>query len=241
MNIDMGRLPRKEKDMKNKTRFYLVLAALTVAFCVLALAIPFARTEIFYVAFGFGLLALAVQLYTFPKAFFQGKSVRSKFYGFPLERLTVLYLAAQIVLSFVFMALAEHCKLWIEILVCVLLFLAALIGFVSADAMRDEIERQDAKLKTNVSAMRLFQARVVNLAINAPAESRAALDSLSEEFRYSDPVSSEAIADADNELAACLDELQQAVLDGNNERIQSLCRQTKLTLSERNRLCRLNK
>ena len=228
--------------MKNKTRFYIVLAVILAAFCAISFLIPFERNSFFYIAFVFGILAILIQLYTFPKAFFQGRSAKSKFYGFPLEYLTIGYLAVQLVLSLAFMAIAKlEPPKWVAVLASILIFAMTAIGFVSADAMRDEIERQDVKLKKNVSKMRSFQSKVSNLAINAPTECRAVLDKLSDEFRFSDPVSVEALEDIERELAACIDELENAVADADAEAIPGLCRKTSLTLAERNRLCKLSK
>ena len=64
---------------------------------------------------------------------------------------------------------------------------------------------------------------------------------MAEEFRYSDPVSSEALADIETELSACVDELQKAVVDGDSVSGRELCRKVSVTLTERNRLCKLNK
>ncbi len=47
--------------------------------------------------------------------------------------------------------------------------------------------------------------------------------------------------DAETELAAFIDNLQQAVVDGSEEEILTLCRKAAAALAERNRLCKLNK
>jgi hypothetical protein len=60
-------------------------------------------------------------------------------------------------------------------------------------------------------------------------------------MRYSDPVSNDAIADAENELSAAVDVLQGAIVEGNAETIKLACRQATAALAERNRLCKLNK
>ena len=64
---------------------------------------------------------------------------------------------------------------------------------------------------------------------------------MAEEFKYSDPVSSEAIKNIENELSEMVDELQKAVVDNDSESIIGLCDKIKISLTERNRLCKLNK
>lgn len=224
---------------KNRIRFYISLAAVLVAFCVIALVVPFVRSACFWLSFAFGVLAIGVQLYTMPRAM-RGK-LRSKFYGFPILRISFIYLAAQLVLSLLFMALAKLVPVWVPTVLYLVLLCAALIGFVGADSVRDEVERQDERTKQQVSVMRAFQSQVANLSINCDESCKAELDKLADEFRYSDPVSSDAITDAEDELRCCIDELQRAVAENQSEDISRLCRKTSLVLAERNRLCKLNK
>ena len=224
---------------KNRIRFYISLAAVLVAFCVIALVVPFVRSACFWLSFAFGVLAIGVQLYTMPRAM-RGK-LRSKFYGFPILRISFIYLAAQLVLSLLFMALAKLVPVWVPTVLYLVLLCAALIGFVGADSVRDEVVRQDDRTKQQVSVMRAFQSQVANLSINCDESCKAELDKLADEFRYSDPVSSDAITDAEDELRCCIDELQRAVAENQSEDISHLCRKTSLVLAERNRLCKLNK
>ena len=138
--------------MKNKIRFYIVLAAVLAAFCVIALVVPFVKTAGFWVSFAFGVVAIGIQVYTMPRA--MAGNTRSKFYGFPILRISFLYLAAQLGLSLLFMALAKWVPGWVPVVLYLLLLCAALIGFVGADSVREEVERQDMQVKHQVSVMR---------------------------------------------------------------------------------------
>ena len=75
----------------------------------------------------------------------------------------------------------------------------------------------------------------------AAQSENADVKALADEFRYSDPVSNAAIADAEADLAAAVDELQSAYVDGDSEAVAKLCRKASALLAERNRLCKLNK
>lgn len=225
---------------KSKLRLYVVVAALFAALTVVAFVIPFERNRVFWLSYVFAVIALAAQIYVYPKAF-AGESARSKFYGFPIARISTVYLIIQLVLSLIGMAVAPYVPAWIPAVVFVLLLCAAVIGFVSAEEMREEVERQDTKLKKTVNAMRAMQSKANALAGQGSAASAPALKKLAEQFQFSDPVSVEALEDAENELAALLDELQQAVADGDDGAVATLCRKTSAALTERNRLCKLNK
>ena len=86
--------------------------------------------------------------------------------------------------------------------------------------------------------MRTLQSKISQIASQTDD---AAIKALAEEFRYSDPVSNDAIADAEADLAAAVDELQAAYVDGDNDAVAQLCRKAAVLLAERNRICKLNK
>jgi hypothetical protein len=167
---------------------------------------------------------------------------RSKFYGFPILRISFYYLAAQIILSLVFMGLGSLVPTWIPAVIYVVMLCAAMVGFIATDSVRDEVVKQDVQIKKKVSVMRALQSKANTMASQCDSDAaKKAVSAFAEELRYSDPVSSDAIADAEAELSACIDNLQQAIIDGNEEDILTMCRKSSAALEERNRLCKLNK
>lgn len=230
---------------KNRIRFYVSLAIVFALFTVISFAVPFTHNAVFWLSYVFGLVAVGVQLYSYPKAFdFEGRDVRSKFYGFPLARLTTVYLIAQLVLSLIFMILARYTgvRAWIPVVLYALLLGVFAIGFIAADSVKEEVERQDTVHKARVDTMRALQSKSVFIAGQCEdSETRMALNKLAESFRYSDPVSSDALREIEAGLNALVDELQNAVLDKDNAAAQVLCRKAEAMLADRNRMCRLNK
>lgn len=231
------------KDMdKGMIRTIIVAAAVLLVYLMLVLLIPFVKTAVYWVAFVFGLIAIAAQAVIMKRAFLDGESIKSKFYGFPIARLGVIYLVAQMVVTFGSMALSQWIPMWVVVLLCGLLICFAAIGLIAADAVREQIEVQDAKLKKDVAMMQGLisqAAHLVGLCENA--EMKKVVQKLADAFRYSDPVTAAPLAEMENELKVQLDELQKAILDGDQESVQTLCRQTSNTLAERNRLCKLGK
>ena len=227
--------------MNNKTRFLIIVCAVFVAFTVIAFAVPFAKNGVFWLAYVFGLIAIAAQIYVYPKAF-EGDSARSKFYGFPIAKLSTIYLIVQLILSILCMAIAKVLPTWVPAVVFILLLAAAVIGFVAAEGIRTEVERQDVKLKTDVTFMRGLQSRVRMLPVRCEdAALKAELERFAEQVQYSDPVSSDAIRDAEMDLNAAVDTLQQAIVDGDLPAAMQQVKQCEIALAERNRLCKVNK
>ena len=223
---------------KDTIRGLVVLGVLLVLYILIAFLIPFVHTATFWVSFVFTLIAFAVVAASIYIAFIKNPDAKSRFYGFPIAKIGVLYGAVQLLAGIVFMALAAIVPAWVAVLVYAIALGAAVIGLISAETVVEEIHIQDAKLKKDVTLMRSLQSKISQIA--AQSED-AAIKALAEEFRYSDPVSSDAMADAEADLAAAVDELQTAYVDGDSEAVAKLCRKASALLAERNRLCKLNK
>lgn len=223
---------------KNTIRGIIGLGVLLVLYILIAFLIPFVHTATFWASFVFTLVAFAVVATSIYIAFIKNPDAKSRFYGFPIAKIGAIYGLVQLIAGFVFMALAAIIPAWVSILVCAIALGVAVIGLVSAEAVVSEIQIQDEKLKKDVSLMRSLQSKVNQMA--AQSED-AGIKALAEEFRYSDPVSNDTIAEAEADLTAAVDELQAAYIDGDSEAVAKLCRKVSALLSERNRLCKLNK
>ena len=223
---------------KDTIRAIIVAVVALTIYNLIAFVIPFAHTAAFWISYGFTLVAFAVVCVSIYIAFIKNPDAKSRFYGFPIARIGVLYGGAQLIASLIVMALAQWTPWWIPVLVYAIGMGAAVIGLVAADAVVEEIQIQDVKLKKDVSLMRSLQSKVSQIASQTDD---AAIKALAEEFRYSDPVSNDAIADAEADLAAAVDELQAAYVDGDNDAMAQLCRKATALLAERNRICKLNK
>lgn len=228
--------------MKKETvRWVAGLGVLLVLYILIAFLIPFVHTAAFWVSFVFTLIAFAVVAVSIYIAFIKSHDAKSKFYGFPIARIGAIYGLVQLVAGLLFMALAQWVPVWLAVLVFAVALGAAVIGLIGAEAVVDEIKVQDEKLKKDVALMRDLQSKINGIAGICTPEVREDVKKLAEEFRFSDPVSSAAIAGIEAELASCVDELQVAVVEGDSAAVRTLCRRAGGALVERNRLCKLNK
>lgn len=205
---------------------------------LIAFLIPFDRTAAFWISYGFTLAAFLVVAASIYIAFIKSPDTKSRFYGFPVARIGVIYGGAQLIVSLIVMALAQWTPWWVAVLLYAIGLGGAVIGLAGAETVVEEIQTQEVKLKKDVSLMRSLQSKIIQIASQTDD---ADLKALAEEFRYSDPVSNEAIADVEADLCAAVNELQAAYVDGDKEAVAQLCRKTTTLLAERNRLCKLNK
>ena len=227
--------------MKNKNRLLTIIAVLFVVYSVISFALPFNRTPVFWLSYAFGAVAVVVQIYVMKAAFANGNSLKSKFYGFPIANVGMLYMAVQIVLSLAIMALASTAPIWIPLVLDVVLLGAAIVGFFAVDTMREEVERQDVQMKKDTSVIRGLQMKVASISAMCEGDAKVEVDKLAEALRYSDPVSSDALAAIEAKLEGCVSVLQQAAVNGDNAEVRKLCGETGMALAERNLLCQQNK
>lgn len=227
---------------RNTARWLVVLAVVLIVYNVVVFAVPFEKTGVFFLSWIFTLAAIFAQAYVVHTAFYRGADIKSKFYGWPIARIGILYLALQTAAGLIFMGLGGRVSLWIPLVLYVLLLGLSVVGFVAADATRDEVSRQDQKQRSQVLLMRDLQSRVAALSRTAQdGPVRGALEQFSENLRFSDPVSGEALRNIERDLTACIDALQQAVMESNPQNAIALIQKGEALLVERNRLCKGNK
>lgn len=223
---------------KDFVRSALCLGVLLVLYILLAFLIPFAKTAVFWISFVFTLVAFAVTGWALYTAFLKKPDATSRFYGFPIARIGVIYGGGQLAAGLLLMALGKWTPAWLAVLVYAVMLGAGVIGLMSADAVVETIHTQDQKLKKDVTFMRSLQSKTHQLAAQCDSPE---VKAFCENVRYSDPVSSEALTEIERDLSAAEDDLQAAVVDGDTEVIAQLARKADSLLSERNRVCKLNK
>ena len=227
---------------KNASRGLIILAIMLAVFSLIAFAVPFAHTTLFWVAYGFGVFAILFQLYIFKTSFAGNGDAKSRFYGFPIARLGIYYLIAQLILSVIELALSGLIPAWPAVIVNVLVLAFVLIGCITAETMRDEIVQQDQKLKKNVSTMRELQSMAASMVGQcSDEEMKSIVKKIADELRFSDPVSSDATAELEDEMRNQLQDIQQAIVEGDSDGAKTLCQKLLNHLTERNRICSVNK
>lgn len=222
---------------KTSMRSIAAAAVILLLYNLVVFLLPFDKETVFFVSYGFTMVAFVVAGLAVYHAF-KKPDAKSKFYGFPVARIGLIYLAVQLVLSLPFMIIGENVEAWIPVLLFSIVLGGGLLGLIATELTSEEIVKQDVKLKNASGMMRSIQSKVMQLTTQCE---EPMLKKLAEEIRYSDPVSHESIADAEADLSAAVDQIQQAVLDEDMESVATLSRQAMALVAERNRLCKLSK
>ena len=188
--------------MKKQNRMaYLALGIVFVVFNVLAFAIPTEKTGTFWTAYSFTLLAFAAQIGIWRLAFDKAETLKSKFLGIPLLHVGAAALIVQLLAFAVFMALPSL-PVWAAVVTSAIIFGGAGICLIAGDVGREKIEQVEEKVSRKVFYLKDLQADIELLAEKeADKEAKSELLKLAEAVRFSDPISNEALADIETEIA----------------------------------------
>ena len=219
---------------KNSTKGYVILGILFALVNIIAFAVPTIKTATFWIAYVFTAAAFAAQIIIWKKAL-GNEELKSKFLGFPVVHIGIVYAIVQTVAFAVFM-FVPTLPAWSAIVVCSIIAGVSAVCMISADAGRNEIERVEAKVQKKVFYIRELQADVELIAAaETDADTKAALTQLAEKIRFSDPMSNEQLADLENKISTKVLELKVAA-----NKVEIITELTSL-LDERNKKCRVKK
>ena len=220
---------------KNSTKGYVILGILFALVSIVAFAVPTVKTSTFWIAYVFTVAAFAAQIGIWKTALGKEETLKSKFLGFPVVHIGIVYAAIQVIAFAVFM-FVPTLPAWSAIVVCSVIASVSAVCMISADAGRNEIERVEAKVQKNVFYIRALQADIELLADNeSDAAVKTALTQLAEKIRYSDPMSNEQLADLENKISTKVAELKTA-----SSKLEIITELNSL-LDERNKKCKILK
>lgn len=220
---------------KNSTKGYVILGILFVLISIIAFAVPTVKTATFWIAYVFTAAALAAQIGIWKTALGKEGTLKSKFLGFPVVHIGIVYAIIQTVAFTVFL-FVPTLPVWSAIVVCSVITGISAVCMISADAGRDEIERVEAKVQKKVFYIRELQADIELLADNETnADVKTALTQLAEKIRFSDPMSNEQLADLEDKISTKIEELKTT-----SSQLEIITELNSL-LDERNKKCKILK
>ena len=195
---------------KNRSKGYLILGVLFVLVSVIAFAVPLAKNTAFWISYAFTVIAFAAQIIIWKSAFGRTEALKSKFLGFPVVHIGIVYLVVQIIALAVFLFIPTL-PIWGAVVACAVIAGASAVCMIASDVGRSEIERVSSKVQKKTFFIKQLQTEVE---LQADAETdiatKSALTQLAEKIRYSDPVSNEQIADIEDRITAKVAELKKA-------------------------------
>lgn len=210
-----------------------------VAFGILYLVIPFPKTGAYWIEFVFSIIAVCagcgIGWYSL-----KNNGLKSKVYGFPILNIGIAYMAVQLIFAVVIAIVGFFAvvPLWIPIAVSVLILALSVIGFIGADNARDIIEEQESRGEIATKAMKTFRLDAQYIVdICSDTELKKPLEKLAEQFKYSDPVSSDDLSEVEEKLRQEVKTLA-ALVNSDTELAVKKIMEVMSLLADRNRRCK---
>lgn len=220
---------------KNSTKGYLILGILFLLVCIIAFVVPTVKNTAFWVAYAFTTIAFVAQIGIWKIALGKEDTLKSKFLGFPVVHVGIVYLIIQI-LAFAIFMFAPTLPTWSAIVVCSFIAGISAVCMIAIDTGRGEIERVEVKVQRKVFYIKSLQVDVEMLAdAEQDTDTKKALEQLAEKIRFSDPMSSEQLSSLESSIASKVEVLKTAA-----NRMELISELNSL-LIERNKKCKLLK
>ena len=221
--------------MKKKGLAYAVLFIAFALFNVIAFFIPTEKTATFWIAYAFSAIAFLLQIGIWKLAFKGTDTIKSKFLGIPLLSVGFRYLVIQAIAFAVFM-IFPTLPTWIPVVVCSVFLGGSTICLIGTETGREEIIRVEEKVKSKVFYIKSLQVDVEMLAETESDPSiKAELTKLAEKIRFSDPMSSDALAEIETGIANKIKEIKTS-----NDKLAIIAVTTAL-VEERNKKAKILK
>lgn len=190
--------------------------------------------------FSYGFLTVSVLL-NFASLFtFDRKSgIDTVFMGIPLFFISIGFFVIETFVAVVFMILAA-CNVQVPttlvVVLQIILLAAYLVISILALMAKTFVSDIDKTIKKNVQSIRNLTSdvEVAAEACEDPVVKKALMD-LSEDIRYSDPMTNEVVATLDVQIESNVMEIKSAVYDGKYDLAAALIKKGKLYISERNK------
>lgn len=213
-------------------------------YLIVFLAIPFPKTAASWISIVFTLISFVFSLAVCLYAFKDNESLTSKVYGFPIFRVGYLYAGAQFVKGVLICVLGAFLNVpwWIAFVLSVVLLGAASIGVVAADNIKDVVVEQDETVQVQTKVIRTFTVDLSyasTLCTNSTLSK--ALEKLAEEFKYSDPVSSDATEEIEKQLKEEVTKLETLLKDNLEKETLEQIEKVNAMLLKRNKIAKENK
>ena len=218
---------------KDSVKGYVLIGIIFILITVVSLAIPTSKNAAFWIAYIFTVVALAAQIVLWKRTFGH-KELKSKFLGFPIVHIGIVYLIVQIAVLFVFV-FAEKLPAWSALVTCTVIAAMAAIFMIAADVGRTEIEKVEQKVQGKVFYIKNLQVDIEILAsAEKDAKTKKALEQLADKIRFSDPMSNEQLAPLEERIAIAVESLKSSddkleiinqlnkLIDERNKKVETL-------------------
>ena len=159
-------------------------------------------------------------------------------YSYPLMIFSALYMILQLLVGCCVIFI-KNFNLLVSLVLQVLLLFVYLIFVAVLLFYRNNTEQNVCGAKAKRFFKNEVEIRVNSLNALAEGQSKVALEKLKEQVKYDvENLSTEQASNVENKIIVKLDELEESVTEGNEEKVSQLCKEIGYLLRQRNELCK---
>lgn len=169
---------------------------------------------------------------------FKAENLQKFFYSLSLVSVSYIGLMLTILFGSTCMAIPDLPN-WVGVIVCLLTLAINAIAIIKASAAIDIVSDVDDKVKANLSFMRELTEEAQNLVNRASAPMlKEQCKKVYAAFRYSDPISNDALTDIETRIREELNVLTDAVAADDLDLTESSAKELINLITERNAKCK---
>ena len=226
--------------------YFAIIAIIAIMFSVLVFVIPFEKKcmATFVVSYVGVIVSLLVQGYVGFLVFKKSTTLRSKIYGIPVIRVSVIYFILQLITSILLIVVNVFVfvPVFIPVVILVLLTGLAAIGVLLTVGAKSIIEGIEKEEKAKTEFMNNFKIEVESLENKSSDEAfNKEIHKFVEKVKYSDPMSANELVDVESEISIKYRSLKDNVLSDKLDEAKKDLIEINDLVDKRNRLCKLNK
>lgn len=230
-----------EQKQKNGLMTALIYVVLFGVYNMLVFLIFSDYNEIFWTSYVFFVLAFLIHIACIA-SILKEMNVQAVFFGIPLASFSVYFVFAELFTSLVFMIFKDYANIKVTVAVQVILLSIFIIIAVVSIMTRDAVQNVNTKIKENVVHIKALTVDVEMLMQRCTDPvTKNALKKLSETIKYSDPMTTDAVAAQDQMIMQYMLELRTVFDAGDMAGAQNACNRIELLFVERNKLLKIMK
>lgn len=197
-------------------------------------------TGAFWSGYIFITLAFIGQLGCTYKAF-QAENLKKLFYNIPLISVSYTGLVVMLVAGAICMAV-PFIPYWVGIIACLLVLVVSAISVIKATVAADIVGEIDEKIKVQTKFVKMLTADAeLLMSVSKTAELKAEAKKVYEAIRYSDPMSSNALANVEGQIQSEFAFFSQAIKSEDLELARSVAEGLLDLIDGRNKKCKVSK
>lgn len=196
----------------------------------------------FWISYAMMMIAFVSGIVSF-LLFSQSKTMlKDWFLGIPIVRISVMYIVIEFFVSTIFIALSDNMSWKLPFIVQLIILVIYVVLIVSCFMSKRMIDNTSETVAVKTSNIRMLHADALMLCeMCGDADVKKQFNEFAEMVRFSDPMSADALADLEADIAREVRNAKMSLSCQDTEEALKCCTRAKLLLKERNLKCKVLK